>query len=182
MREDALKWDKRHTDDFMPTSQSPFLAQFVDILPLGKVLDIACGNGRNSKFLADRGFVCECVDISCVAMSKLANTKGIIPMCLDLDEYEIVPSRYEVILDFYFLNRRLFDGIKRGLKRGGVFLMETFVQDENYPIDVGSQKVLNKGELGKIFGDFDILFENEILIDRLGKKAKAVQFCAKKTR
>lgn len=180
MREDALKWDKRHTDDFMPTSQSELLVKFADILPLGRVLDIACGNGRNSKFLADRGFICECIDISSVAISKLADTKGITPMCLDLDEYEILPDSYEVILDFYFLNRRLFDGIKRGLKTGGVFLMETFTIDESYPTTICEQKILRKGELEKVFSDFEILFHNEILIDRLGEKSKSVQFCAKK--
>lgn len=180
MKQDALKWNKRHTDDFMPTSQSELLVKFADILPLGRVLDIACGNGRNSKFLADRGFICECIDISSVAISKLVDIKGIIPVCLDLDQYQITPNGYEVILDFYFLDRRLFDGIKRGLKRGGIFLMETFIADEDYPIAVCEQKVLCKGELEEIFSDFEILFHNEIFIDRLGEKSKAVQFCAKK--
>lgn len=180
MREDALKWDKRYADDFMPTSQSPLLVNFADILPLGKVLDIACGNGRNSKFLADRGFICDCIDISSVAINKLVDIRGINPICLDLDEYEIIPDRYEVILDFYFLDRRLFDGIKRGLKTGGIFLMETFVADEDYPIDVCEQKILRKGELEEVFSDFEILFDNEILIDRFGEKSKALQFCARK--
>lgn len=180
MREDALKWDKKHTDDFMPTSHSKLLEKFVDILPLGRVLDIACGNGRNSKFLADKGFICECIDISSVAIDKLVNTKGITPMCLDLDDYEIIPDRYEVILDFYFLNRRLFEGIKRGLKSGGVFLMETFIADEGYPISISEQKILHTGELEEIFSDFEILFSNEKIIDRLAQKAKVIEFCAKK--
>lgn len=180
MKKDALKWNKRHTDDFMPTSQSDLLVKFADILPLGRVLDIACGNGRNSKFLADRGFICECIDISSVAIDKLVDIKGITPICLDLDTYEIIPDRYEVILDFYFLDRRLFDGIKRGLKRGGIFLMETFIADEEYPMAISEQKILRKGELEEVFSDFEILFRNEVLIDRLDKKSKALQFCAKK--
>ncbi|MDO7253203.1 class I SAM-dependent methyltransferase [Helicobacter cappadocius] len=180
MKEDALKWNKRHTDDVMPILQSDLLIKFVDILPLGRVLDIACGNGRNSRFLASRGFICECVDISSVAIKKLQNIQGIIPVCLDLDEYKITPDSYDVILDFYFLDRRLFDGIKRGLKRGGVFLMETFVADKDYPIDISEQKILYKGELEEIFNDFEILFHDEIYIKRLGEKTKALQFCARK--
>ncbi|PAF54453.1 hypothetical protein BKH42_00640 [Helicobacter sp. 13S00482-2] len=180
MKEDMLKWDEKHLKDFMPNSQSEFLVKCVQTLPKGRVLDIACGNGRNAKFLADRGFVCECIDISPVAINKLVNIPNIIPLCLDLDHYEIIPDHYEVILDFYFLDRRLFEGIKKGLKVGGVFLMETFIKNDSYPANIHEEKILQEGELQEMFWNFDILYYDKKLINRSGKNIQAVQFCAKK--
>ncbi|PAF42804.1 methyltransferase domain-containing protein [Helicobacter sp. 11S02596-1] len=180
MKEDALKWDERHSGGFMPQTPSDFLVRFSDSLPQGRVLDIACGNGRNALFLAQKGFVCECVDISSVGLASLAGVAGVIPICVDLDDYAIKPCAYEVILDFYFLNRRLFGGIKAGLKRGGVFLMETFIADEAFPIDMGADKILQPGELEREFGDFEIFCKEERTAYRLEKEVKVITFGAKK--
>ncbi|WP_095298385.1 class I SAM-dependent methyltransferase [Helicobacter sp. 12S02232-10] len=180
MKEDAFKWDKRHSQDLMPETPSDFLVKFAGILPKGKVLDIACGNGRNAKFLAQNGFICECIDISQVALKRLLGLERIIPICSDLDTYEIKPDAYTVILDFYFLDRRLFKGIKKGLKFGGVFLMETFVADKNFPTDICTDKILQPAELEKEFCDFEIFFKQECIVYRLDREIKTIAFGARK--
>ncbi|PAF43886.1 methyltransferase domain-containing protein [Helicobacter sp. 11S03491-1] len=181
MKEDALKWDKKYKQDLMPTTPSDFLINFVQILPVGRVLDIACGNGRNTKFLAQKGFVCECVDISQVGLLSLKNIKNTIPICCDLDNYEIKTLAYDVILNFYFLDRRLFEGISKGLKCGGVLLMETFIEDKDFPTDIAAQKILQKGELEKAFHDFEILHKQEKIICRNQQKAKVIEFAVRKS-
>ncbi|WP_180674075.1 tellurium resistance protein TehB [Helicobacter sp. 13S00477-4] len=174
-----MKWDKKYSQDLMPHTPSNFLLEMVDFLSQGRVLDIAGGNGRHSKFLAQKGFECECVDISKVALAPLIGLKGLKPICVDLDDYKINADYYEAILDFYFLDRRLFSGIKKGLKVGGVFLMETFLAD-NDCIGLDSQKILNNGELEKIFYDFEIFFKEERLKKHLGREVKIIVFGARK--
>jgi len=67
---------------------------------VGKALDVACGNGRNSVFLAPKGFVVDAVDISKVAIDQLAGTHpNINVICTDLDTWNIQPNHYERIND-----------------------------------------------------------------------------------
>lgn len=180
MEQDSIKWDERHHQGFMPKTPSDFLTSFVSKLPKGCALDIACGNGRNAKFLAQKGFICECIDISQVAISNLSGVKNLISIQADLDTYKIKAQNYEVILDFYFLNRRLFSEIKKGLKVGGIFLIETFIEDNNFMNDISPKRVLKKGELQENFSNFEILHMKEKVVKRLDKKVKVIEFGARK--
>ena len=51
-------WDERYrVDDYVyGTSANDFLQSQVDRLPMGQVLCLAEGEGRNAVFLAERGF------------------------------------------------------------------------------------------------------------------------------
>ena len=48
----------------MPDDPSTFLVENIDLLPLGRALDVAMGSGRNSIYLARMGFQVEGIDIS----------------------------------------------------------------------------------------------------------------------
>ena len=50
-----------HENSFEPAQ---FLVQNVELLPKGRVLDVAMGSGRNAIYLAGLGFDVEGVDIS----------------------------------------------------------------------------------------------------------------------
>ena len=52
-----------------PQTPAKFLVENVDLLPKGRVLDIAMGTGRNAIYLAGLGFEVEGVDISPEAIS-----------------------------------------------------------------------------------------------------------------
>ena len=46
-----------------------FLVDNIDLLPKGRVLDVAMGSGRNAVYMAGKGFEVEGVDISPEAVS-----------------------------------------------------------------------------------------------------------------
>lgn len=181
-----VEQDKTHWDSLYDKTigyvfgQEPaeILRANVDILPVGRALDIAMGEGRNAVFLAKKGFVVDGVDYSEVALRKAKrmareNQVDITTINADLNHYQIKPDTYEVIVNIDFLLRSLIPGIRKGLKRGGVVIFETLTVDQlKNPEGQGIRRdwLLNKGELKEFFKDYQILHYAET---NDGKNAKA---------
>jgi len=120
---------------------APFLAESLPRLPRGRVLDIACGRGRHSLYLASRGFTVEAVDRDEQVLTELntaAAAQGLASITvrlMDLEDParppEIPEAHYEVVLGFYYLYRPLFPLLLRALKPGGVLVYETFLIDNH---------------------------------------------------
>ena len=72
MKEDQKRWDKRYRErkPDMNRSASSLLKKNLRILPRGKALELAAGEGRNAVFLAGHGYEVEAVDISPVAITR----------------------------------------------------------------------------------------------------------------
>lgn len=186
MLEDAIKWNQKHLEHPMPETPSTLLVEFLPTLLTlsGKeALDIACGNGRNSKFLAQNGFHCHSVDISEVALSLFSHLPNITTFQEDLDTFRPPKNAYDVVMNFYFLNRDLFPSIIESLKSGGIFLLETFIKEPNgeNSSEIIDEKILNDGELERVFEDFEILYnQTSYVLRREGQKAKIISFVAQK--
>ena len=69
---DAAAWDERYAATELVWSAGP--NQFVEAdlkdLEPGKALDLACGEGRNARWLAERGWDVTAIDWSSVAVEK----------------------------------------------------------------------------------------------------------------
>lgn len=186
MLEDAIKWNQKHLEHPMPETPSTLLVEFLPTLlnlEGHRALDIACGNGRNSKFLAQNGFVCDSIDISEVALSLFAHLPNISTFQEDLDTFRPSVNSYDVILNFYFLNRELFPSIIDALKPNGIFLLETFIKEPNgeNSSQIIDEKILEDGELERIFANFKILHNQTSYITRReGQEAKIISFVAQK--
>lgn len=65
-------WDERYSGDelFWHAEPNRFLVEATSGLSPGAVLDVACGEGRNSIWLAERGWRATGVDFSAVALAK----------------------------------------------------------------------------------------------------------------
>lgn len=186
MQEDAIKWNQKHLEHPMPQTPSDLLIHFLPLLvskPSKKALDLACGNGRNAKFLAQNGFVCDAIDISKVALAMCENIEGVSTFCQDLDHFRPLPSSYDVVLNFYFLNRDLLPLLAKALKPKGIFLLETFIRGDNgeNSSKIADEKILYQGELESIFLDFHILHRQiSTTLRREGQEAKIISFVAQK--
>ncbi|MBX7491345.1 class I SAM-dependent methyltransferase [Helicobacter turcicus] len=169
MQRDALKWDIRHRENPIPTRPLELLKTHIAKARVGKALDIACGMGRNSKFMRDCGFCVDSVDVSSYAISSLQGEKGINAQCVDLDTFKIPPCSYDLICKSYFLERRLFPYMIEGLKKDGILVFETFVQSNvelHNAFARDSAHLLRKNELLRAFLDLEVLFYEEALIVR----------------
>jgi SAM-dependent methyltransferase len=69
---DALTWDQRYAASDRVWSREPnqFVAAELADLPPGRALDLACGEGRNAIWLADRGWRVTALDFSQVAVDR----------------------------------------------------------------------------------------------------------------
>ena len=69
---DAAAWDDRYAATELVWSSGPnqFVEQALTDLPPGRALDLACGEGRNARWLAQRGWQVTAVDFSPVAIDK----------------------------------------------------------------------------------------------------------------
>ena len=132
MRQDRTKWNEKYRKESYPTKVASVVKKFYHLAPGKKALDIAAGNGRNAVFLAHKGFSVDAVDISEVAVSEFASIyPNINAICADLDQFEIAPAHYDLIVIVKFLNRRLFPYIQEGLKPGGVVIFHTLLGSDS---------------------------------------------------
>jgi SAM-dependent methyltransferase len=184
------RWDKRYRErkPYLNRGANTILKKYLRSLPKGKALDLAAGEGRNAVFLAEHGFEAEAVDISPVAISrarKLAKARGvrIKGIAADLDTYRLLPGRYDLVLNFYFLDRRLIPRIKRTLKKGGMVVFETYTTEQKKLGTGGpgqTQYVLKPNELLRLFRGFHVLFYREGVFREGGKRRAIASLIAQK--
>ncbi len=171
--EDRNRWDQKYKTKTYIFGKEPaaFLRENIGLLSVGRALDIAMGEGRNAIFLAQKGFSVDGVDISEVALKKakmLARenhvSSHVNTINADLNHYTIKPESYEVIVNFYYLQRSLIAEIKKGLKKRGVVIFESYTEDQlknkegpRLPKDY----LLKVGELRELFKDYEILLYRE---------------------
>lgn len=162
---DQERWDKKYQEDryLFGKEAIPFLAAHVNLLPKGRALDLAMGEGRNGVFLAARGFQVTGLDISARGLEKaqrLAKEQGVTleTQVVDLDSVELEREAYEVILCTYYLQRNLFPQIKNALKPGGMAVVETYTLDHlKYRPDFNRTYLIEQNELLDLFRDFKII-------------------------
>ena len=105
----AADWDARYRGSELVWGAAPnrwVERETADLLP-GRVLDIACGEGRNSIWLARRGWQVTAVDFSGVALAKaaqLAEGRGVTGItwdAADLRGYQPPPGSFDLVLLAY---------------------------------------------------------------------------------
>ena len=147
-----------HENGFEPAE---FLVENMELLPKGRVLDVAMGSGRNAIYLAKLGFYVEGVDMSPKAVNialELARESGVTikAQVSDLEDgYLIEKDAYEVIMCFNYLQRSLIPQIKDGLRKGGMVIYETFIVDQaHFGKPKNPDYLLKHNELLDMFRDF----------------------------
>jgi SAM-dependent methyltransferase len=190
MKSDQKRWDERfkRKEFALGKEPNPFLKKYIHLIPIGKALDIASGEGRNAVFLAQRGFEVDAVDISGKGLKKaqkLAREQGvkIKTFLVDLDQYQIEKERYDLIANFYYLKRRLIPRIKKGIKKGGRVIFETYLLEHRTLGTEGPKQAkyfLKPNELLRLFKNFRILFYREGIFKEGGRKKAVASLIAEK--
>lgn len=149
---DEERWNEKYQDKDAPNQPVKLIIDYAKIATGKHALDIACGMGRHSKYLASLGFYIDALDISSVAIEILQNTPSIHAKKVDFDTYLLPVDTYNLIVCTYFLQRKLFPQMINALKSNGIILLETFLHDtDNEKKPSNPAFLLDKGELEAFF-------------------------------
>ena len=158
MRSDREKWDRKHAHSEHSRDPAQIVKEHWQRATRGQALDIACGCGRNSIFLAEQGFQVDAVDISPVALSRVHHPR-VQTLERDLDDYRIQADRYDLILNLNFLDRDLFPAMETGLVDGGLLIFETYLAASEHVSNPAYK--LSPGELKRSFASLEVLVYRE---------------------
>lgn len=180
---DKERWNAKYQDNKIPNTPIKLLSDSIHEAKGKSALDIACGLGRHSKYLAQHGFSVDALDISSVAIESLKDAINIDAKEVDFDSYTLAENSYDLIICSYFLERKLFSQMIHALKPQGILLLETFLQHPNNERKSANPHfLLQEGELEAYFGEkLDILLSKDWLDkDYLGNKAMKTSMVARK--
>ena len=170
--QDREKWNSKYQKNYGNSDPSEILEKYISLASHGNALDLACGNGRNSKFLVQKGFQVDAVDISNIAINHLVGKDPRINViCEDVDTWQIPQDRYQIIINIRFMDRRLFPMIQKGLKLGGVLIFESFIDEKK-------DYCLKPNELLNAFESFHVVYYEEKKAEHSDKFDQGVYFVA----
>jgi SAM-dependent methyltransferase len=167
-------WDERYSGPgyLFGTKPARFLIEQAHHLPDGgRVLAVADGEGRNSAFLAARGLDVTAFDASPVAVDKaraLAAERSVEVRheVADVDGWDWTPDAYDAVVAIFVqfagpaLRARLFEGMKRTLRPGGVLMLHGY-RPEQIAYGTGgppqAENMYTEDLLRDAFGDMRIL-------------------------
>jgi tellurite methyltransferase len=183
---DAHKWNQRYQEEKFKSFElpRPFLLENAGFLPgRGLAIDVAMG-WADAGFLLERGLQVIGLDISQVAVySAKSRYPELMTAIIDLTRAYFPPSKFDVILNFYYLQRDLWPIYKLALRPGGILIYETLTiamleQSE----DIDPDNLLAPGELHTGFKDLQVLVYREGWMTDDRKHSRAVaSLVARKT-
>ncbi|MCB0326476.1 MAG: class I SAM-dependent methyltransferase [Bdellovibrionales bacterium] len=136
---DEAWWNQHYTTLGQASKAEPseFLRQNLSSLRSGQVLDLAMGAGHNAIFLSKQGFEVHGVDFSQVALDQameLAQSQGqslgVKKQNLEFFLIEVM-SMDNIIVMNYLPALTLMKNLVRGLKPGGILLLEGYTKAQS---------------------------------------------------
>lgn len=159
-------WQERRQE---PLQFDSWLQKVLPLMPpSGRLLDIACGRGRNALPLAARGYHVTAVDSSPQGLKQLAAeaARQQLPVTTVQQDLEHNPhlnlGTFDIVLQFFYLQRSLFDSLRQTVKPGGLAVVRTFSRAGEAAGGPGNPDyVLLPGELPVVFAGWEILLHEE---------------------
>jgi tellurite methyltransferase len=155
-------------------SPSSFVAEWIPELaarltPSRRALDLAMGRGRHALLLARHGFQTYGVDLKHDVVRDAVRSAALDGLlvrgwCADLTISPLPVEAFDLVVVTRYLQRNLFASIQRAVKPGGFVLYETFTVAQRLlgSGPTSADHLLEPGELRDRFGDWNVLFYEEV--------------------
>lgn len=184
------RWESRFAAPgyLFGTAPNAFLAsQAHRLRPGQKALALADGEGRNGVWLAQIGLDVLALDFSPTALRKARDLAAARHVALRIEQADLATwqwpaAAFDVIVAIFIqfadppFRRKIFDGIKRALRPGGLLLMQGYRPEQlNYRTGGPSQveNLYTRALLEEAFGDFTAvdIKEHDSIVDEGGGHA-----------
>jgi tellurite methyltransferase len=145
---------------------APWLVENIGLLPRDRpVLDVACGRGRHSLFLARAGWVVHAIDRDVAALQTLEISARELNLTLTTETVDLEHASpllgsksFGSVVVFNYLHRPLMPAIVEAVAPGGVLIYETFtVGQAERGRPTNPAFLLADGELPELIQPLEIL-------------------------
>jgi len=183
------RWNRKYREapDAWMTPDPFLLRAFSEyILPLfphgGTALDFAGGAGRHAIWLAQQGWEVTLIDISETGVEQARQNAGPLASHIhfvvdDLTGFTASQTQFDVVMAFFYLERKIFPEIVKAIRPGGLLLYKTLTMEQmklgGGPKDPAH--LLETGELLRLAHGLQVLHYRE----EVAEKATA-EFVARK--
>ena len=157
-----------------------FLVEAVEKIgvPPGCALDLGCGAGVDAKYLAEKGFNVEAVDLSadCIKQTKITcDGLGVEIIKKDVSKFAIEKEKYSVILSWNLLSflkkrdtNKVFKNIRNGLTSGGAFVFSIFGPEDAFAKTKADMSFWNVADFKKAMSGLKFIKILEVKEEKTG--------------
>ena len=187
--DDRERWNRKYRES--PDSwlePDGFLAHAFDeyLRPLfpdgGSALDLAGGAGRHAIWLARQGWEVTLMDISETGVEQARQKAGPFASHIhfaidDLTHFTASQTQFEVVMVFFYLERRIFPEIVKAIRPGGLLIYKTYTRAnlEGGPKDAAY--LLAEGELLRLAQGLRVLHYREAVAEKAAAELIAKKEC-----
>lgn len=141
------------------------LVKHLKCLQPGSVLDVACGDGRNTLFLAEKGFRVTGIDFSEKALERLKNfalksNLSVISKQVDLSKqtaFYDLGMFDNIIVNHYRLQKHQLYELKKHLNNQGVLFVSGFGEKHTIDSKIRKEDLILSSDFDEIKKDFDLI-------------------------
>lgn len=168
-------WDEKFASrSDNPLSPENSLVENIRYFKKGSVLDIACGDGRNSLFLLEKDFSVTGIDFSSKALERLnmfAKRRGYFVKTIQIDL--AIPNSLDdvgvfdnIIINHYRLNKQQLANIERHLTSEGILFISGFGHKHRGDSKIKKEDLIQPTDFEDIKNSFELVNYTEFLDER----------------
>jgi SAM-dependent methyltransferase len=148
---------------------SPWVVRFAGrIAAGGRVLDVACGQGRHSLYLAGLGLRVAAVDRDPQAIAALTGVAGVQPTLADIEggPWPYAGECFDAVVVTNYLHRPLLSVLRDSLLPAGVLIYETFAAgNQRYGRPSNPGFLLEPGELLELCRGLRVIAYEDLYVE-----------------
>ena len=151
---------------------SPWIVRFAGLIPSGgDVLDVACGSGRHTRLLLERGHRVVAVDRDLSGVADLAEHSRLERVEADLEQggpFVLSGRSFAAVVVANYLYRPLLPSLVSAVDAEGVFIYETFAAgNERFGRPRNPDFLLEPGELlDSVRNRLRVIAYEDVVVDR----------------
>lgn len=172
---DEKFWDtlfeKRGDKQFQPEAA---LVKHIDLFQKGSVLDLACGDGRNTLYLLENGFDVTGIDFSQSGLDRLRQFGAIYGERLTLQQTDLSEDNClktlgkfnNILICHYRVTKQNLRTLSAHLSENGILFITGFGEGHVCDERIKAEDLIHQSDIDVLLETFDMIHEERVKDDR----------------